>query len=63
MLSNKIPVNGVAFLSAYNSIAFINSHRIPGFFLINRLKLKAWIRWILFKKAVGFECLFLHIRR
>jgi hypothetical protein len=41
MFSNKKPDNGVAFLYAYGTIAFIDSERIPGFFFVNALKSKA----------------------
>jgi len=61
MRSNKIPENGLALPCTYSSIAFIYSHRIPGFFLVNALKVKAWVKGILFKNAIGVDCLFLHI--
>lgn len=51
MRSNKIPDNGVAFLCADCSIALIYSHGIARFFLVNTLKVKAWMIRILYQKG------------
>jgi len=63
MRSDKKPENGVTFPDTYNSITFIYSCRIPGFFFANAFKMKAWMIGILFKKVICVDCLFLHIKR
>jgi hypothetical protein len=63
MCSNKKPDNSVAFPYSYSPIFIIYSRRPPGFFLVDALKVKSWVKWILFKDAIGFLCLLLHILR
>lgn len=63
MRSNKEPENGVTLLYAYNPIVIIYSCRVPGFFLVNALKTKAWVIRVLFKNVIGTNSLFLHILR
>jgi hypothetical protein len=61
MGANEEPNNCVTLLLPHSSIAFIHSYRIPGFSLVNTLKMKTWMIWILFEDAIGVNCLFLYI--
>lgn len=61
--ANEEPNNRVALLLSHRSIAFIHSYRIPGFSLVNTLKMKTRVIWILFEDAISVHCLFLYIIR